>query len=225
MIPQGNRARFAGVLAAVAAVLALVALPGLASAHHGREAIADAGTIESFDQETGVLTIALTEGGTVSGLVTPRTHIHCDNGGHDGWSMGRRGRRHHLRHRLRHGRATASHDQGGEEEGEGGDRSESGDRHDESGSEDDHGEGAEQGEDDQESGDDDAPGHEGAPPAGGEGPSRGFDHAGGCTTEALTAGATVKFAVLTLVDGKAVYAVVGLPQPEGEEEGESEGES
>lgn len=104
MNPQGNRARLAGVLVAVAAAMALVALPGLASAHQGHDdSLADAGTIQSFDPGTGVLTIDLTEGGSVSGLVTPRTHIHCDNGRHRG--------RHGLRHHLRHG-ATASHDGG-----------------------------------------------------------------------------------------------------------------
>lgn len=203
MNPHGNRARLAGVLVAVAAALALVALPGVASAHHGHDSLADAGTIESFDQETGVLTIALTEGGAISGLVTPDTHIHCDNGWHRGM--------HGLRHHLRHGRATASHD---------GSEGEEGDRHDEPGSDDDHGEGVEPGGDD-EAGDDDAAGHDGAPPGHSEGPGRGFEHSDRCTTENLTPGTTVKFAVLTLVDGKAVFAVVGLPQPEGEEEDEA----
>lgn len=164
-----NRARLAGMLAAVAAAIALVALPGAAAAHHDHEGVADAGTIESFDQETGVLTIALTEGGSVSGLVTPRTHIHCD----EGWHFGRHG--------LRHGHhATASHDRG--EKGESGDHHEGGDE---------------------------PPGHAGTPPG------HDADHSGGCDTSDLTAGATVKFAVLMLVDGKAVYAVVGLPRPEG----------
>ena len=94
MNSNGNRTRLAGVLAAVAAALALVALPGLASAHHDHSPPADAGTIQSFDAGSGVLTIALTEGGSVSGLVTPRTHVVCDRGLH----RGRRGMRHHLRH-------------------------------------------------------------------------------------------------------------------------------
>ena len=207
MKSQGNKARLAGVLAAVAAVLALVALPGLASAHHGHDGLADAGTIESFDQETGMLTIALTEGGAVSGLVTPRTHIRCDNGRH----RGRHGLRHRRRHRLRHRRATASHDRGrgGESESQGEENHR-------------HGEGMEPGEDNHEAGD--PPGHDGTAPGRSEGPGQGAEHSDRCTTDDLTEGATVKFAVLTLVDGKAIYKVVGLPKPvaEGEEEGEPE---
>ena len=173
------------MLAAVAAVLALVALPGLASAHHGHDGLADAGTIESFDQETGVLTIALTEGGAVSGMVTPRTHIRCDNGRH-------RGRHGGLRHRLRRGRATASHDRGGE--GEENDR---------------HGKGVEPGEDNHEAGD--PPGHDGTAPGRSEGPGHGAEHSARCTTDDLTEGTTVKFADLVLVDGKAIFKLVALP--------------
>lgn len=99
---HGNRARLGVVLAAIVATTALVALPGIASARHGNDASASTGTIQSFDTESGVLTIALTEGGSVSGLVTPRTHIHCDNGRHRGQDELNHGRRH-----LRSG-ATAS---------------------------------------------------------------------------------------------------------------------
>jgi hypothetical protein len=207
MKSQGNKARLAGVLAAVAAVLALVALPGLASAHHGHDGLADAGTIESFDQETGMLTIALTEGGTVSGLVTRRTHIRCDNGRH----RGRHGLRHRRRHRLRHRRATASHERGRGSE-------------DESQGEESHrrGEDMEPGEDNPEAGD--PPGHDGTAPGRSEGPGGGAEHSNRCSTDDLSEGATVKFAALVLVDGKAIYKVVGLPKPaaEGEEEGEPE---
>jgi len=101
MNSHGNRARLGGVLVAVAAALALVVLPGLASGHRGPgDAPAPAGTISSFDEETGLLTIDLTAGGSVSGLVTPRTHVRCDNGRHRG--------RHGLRHRKRGHRASAS---------------------------------------------------------------------------------------------------------------------
>jgi hypothetical protein len=196
MNPHGNRTRLAGVLVAVAAVLALVALPGIASAHHDHDSLADAGTIQSFDPANGVLAIDLTEGGSVSGLVTPRTHIHCDNGRHRG--------RHGLRHHLRHD-ATASHDRGGEgEDNRGRGEEESGD---------DHGEGVEPGENNHENGDD-PPGHDGTAPGNSEGPGRGDDRSARCSTDDLIAGTTVKFAVLTLVDGKAIYSVVGLPEPE-----------
>jgi hypothetical protein len=130
MNPHDNRTRLAGVLVAVAAALALVALPGIASAHRGDDSLADAGTIQSFDPESGALTIHLTEGG-VSGLVTPRTHIHCDNGRHEG--------RHGLRHDLRQG-ATAS-DRGpgsGGDDGEG--EGEDNHRHGEEEPGDEHGE-------------------------------------------------------------------------------------
>jgi hypothetical protein len=43
--------------------------------HHG----APAGTIASFDADTGTLTIALTDGDSVSGEVTNRTRIRCED--------------------------------------------------------------------------------------------------------------------------------------------------
>jgi hypothetical protein len=208
MNSHGNRARLGGVLVAVAAVLALVALPGVASGHRNRDHAADAGTIQSFDPETGILTIDLTEGGSISGLVTPRTHIRCDNGRH----RGRHGLRHHLRHRLRG--ATASHDRGGE--------GEESHRNGEGEPGDDHGEaGTEPGEDSHESGDD-PPGHDGTAPGRSEGPGHGAEDSARCSTADLTAGETVKFAELVLVDGKAIYKVVALPKAEAEEGGESE---
>lgn len=200
MNPQGNRARLAGVLVAVAAALALVALPGLASAHHGDDGLADAGTIQSFDPGTGVLTIDLGSGGSVSGLVTPRTHIHCDNGRHHG--------RHGLHHRLRHG-ATASDRGPGRDDGAGEDNH----RHGEEEPGDDHGEAREPGEDNHANGDD-PPGHDGTAPGRSEDPGRGDEHGESCGTDDLTAGKTVKFADLALVDGKAIWSVVALPASE-----------
>lgn len=185
MNSHGNRARLGGILAALAAVVALVALPGVASGHRGHDDTADAGTIESFDPASGVLTIDLTEGGSVSGLVTPRTHIHCDNGRHEG--------RHGLRHNLRHG-ATAS-DSG---RGRGSDDS--------------------QGEDERGNGDD-PPGHDGTAPGRSEGPGQGDDRGESCGTADLTAGKAVEFADLVLVDGKATWRIVALPQSEEETAG------
>jgi hypothetical protein len=43
--------------------------------HHG----APAGTIAAFDADTGILTIALTDGDSVSGEVTRRTRIRCED--------------------------------------------------------------------------------------------------------------------------------------------------
>ncbi|HEY2335516.1 MAG TPA: hypothetical protein VGH58_10990 [Solirubrobacterales bacterium] len=185
---QGKRARLGGVLAAAVAALAMLALPGLASSHeHHHELAGNAGTVQSFDAETGVLVIALTEGGTVSGLVTPGTRIRC---GED------HGHRHGLDSR-RHGGAMASHDGSGDEhEGRGpGDEG--------------SGRGEEPGED--------APGHDGTPPGSGEEPGQGAEHADRCAGEDLVAGATVRVAELVLLDGKAVYAFVGLEQPAAEE--------
>jgi hypothetical protein len=206
MNSNGKRARLGGVLVAVAAVLALVALPGLASGHRGHSDPAPAGTIQSFDEETGVLTIDLTDGGSVSGLVTRRTHIRCDNGRH----RGRHGLRHHRRghgasaSRRGGSEAEDNHQQGGEEPGDdrGGQGLEPGD--------DRGGRGLKPGED-----------HH----AGGNGSPGHGDHHGRCTTAALTEGATVKIAELVLVDGKAIYKAVVLPQPApAEEEGEEETE-
>jgi len=60
------------------AALALLALAGPAAAHNGSKHGGDdgpAGTIASYDSESGVLTIDLAEGGSISGLVTSRTWI------------------------------------------------------------------------------------------------------------------------------------------------------
>ena len=203
MNSNGKRARLGGVLVAVAAVLALIALPGLASGHRGHSDPAPAGTIQSFDGETGALTIDLSDGGSVSGLVTRRTHIRCDNGRH----RGRRGLRHHRRghgasaSRRGGSEAEDNHQQGGEEPGDdrGGQGLEPGEDH--------GGRGLEPGEDHQ---------------AGGDSP--GGDHHGRCTTAALTAGATVKIAELVLIDGKAIYKAVVLPRQAPAEEGEEETE-
>lgn len=84
-------ARIAAQTLALAAV-AVLALSGVATAknhgHHGRDrhhhhhrhllmATPEAGKISSFDATTGKLTITLTEGETVTGLVTEDTEIKC----------------------------------------------------------------------------------------------------------------------------------------------------
>jgi len=185
MKSHGNRARLGGILAAAAAVLAMLALPGLAVSHD-RDRAGDAGAIQSFDPTSGVLVVDLADGGSVSGLVTPRTRIRCgeDHG------------RHHHRGRgrgddLRRGRgATASRHGSDDDNGNSGPGSESSGRDDEPG--------------------EDTPGHDGTPPGSSEDPGRGAEHSARCTSEDLVAGATVKVAELVLIDGKAIYALVGL---------------
>ena len=93
--------RIAGLLALALGAVALLAVSGVAVAkehgnddnghhgrhhdHHGRHhnrllEMREAGTISSFDASTGKLTIALLEGGTVTGLVTEGTEIKCEGG-------------------------------------------------------------------------------------------------------------------------------------------------
>ncbi len=91
--------RFAGLLALMLAAVALLAVSGVATAkdhgrddnghHHGRHHdhgrhngrhfdLREAGTVSSFDSASGKLTVALQEGGTVTGLVTDNTRIKCE---------------------------------------------------------------------------------------------------------------------------------------------------
>jgi hypothetical protein len=90
--------RIAGLLALALGAVALLALSGVAVAkdhgrddnggHHGRHhdhgrhhnhfEMREAGTISAFDATTGNLTIALLDGGTVTGLVTDDTQIKCE---------------------------------------------------------------------------------------------------------------------------------------------------
>jgi hypothetical protein len=89
--------RIAGLLALALGAVALLAVSGIAMAkdhgngdngnhgrhhHHGRDhnhfEMREAGTISSFDPSTGKLTIALVDGGTLSGLVTESTEIKCE---------------------------------------------------------------------------------------------------------------------------------------------------
>jgi hypothetical protein len=87
--------RIAGLLALALGAVALLAVSGAAMAkdhghddnggHHGRHhqhnhfrEMHEAGTISAFDATTGRLTIALTDGGSVTGLVTEETQIRCE---------------------------------------------------------------------------------------------------------------------------------------------------
>jgi hypothetical protein len=81
--PNGSRARRGILMTAALGAVAILALSGLALAHgrgdDHRHGGPDTGTIASFDSETGVLAIQLTGGDTVSGLVTRRTKIKCED--------------------------------------------------------------------------------------------------------------------------------------------------
>ena len=186
--PEGNRARLGAISLALAAALAMLALPALASSHGGPGGDhADAGTIQSFDVETGVLTIDLAAGGSVSGLVVPRTHIRCDRG---------RGHHHGLDRGKRRQRGAQASRRGGEAEP--GD-----DSRDPGRAPDNPVRGHEPGED--------PPGHDGTAPGHSEGPGQGAEHRHHrCGPDDLVAGATVKVAELVLFDGKAFYKLVGL---------------
>lgn len=74
---HGNRARLGGVLLAVGlGALALLALPALGIGKGGDGPRA-AGTVESFDRETGLLVVDLAKGRKIAGLVVRRTKIRC----------------------------------------------------------------------------------------------------------------------------------------------------
>lgn len=151
----------------------------------------NAGTIASFDAKTGRLTIALFGGDTVSGLVTGRTRIKCE----DEHSPD-------VTARGRHGEEEPGDDRGdhGEESGDdnGGHGEEPGDDHG------DHGE--EPGDDNR--GDNSGPGSSNS----GRGPSGHDDNGTGanCTTSDLIAGATVEEAGLELEHGSASFSEVEL---------------
>lgn len=127
--PRGNRYRAAGALSltlAIALLAAVGALAGIAVAkdgghhvekrhghHHGRHHHHQpSGTIQSFDPETGRLTIALLNGEAVSGLVTDRTRIKCEDEHSPDVSASSRNR---------HGEGESGDDQGGRGEEEPGD--------------------------------------------------------------------------------------------------------
>jgi hypothetical protein len=151
----------------------------------------NAGTIQSFNQETGKLTISLFGGDTISGLVTEGTEVECDDHSASVSSEG-------------DGSSSDHEEQSGDDEGE-----ESGDNEGEDSGEH-HGEEAgddDQGEDHGESGDDDQGEDHGGETGENDGP--GEQH-GNCTAADLTEGAVVKEAELSLSNGQAVFEKVEL---------------
>ena len=93
--PRRHRYRAAGALSlaiAMGLLAAVGALAGIAVAkdgghrvekrhghHHRHHHHQPSGTIQSFDAETGRLTIVLLNEETVSGLVTDRTRVRCED--------------------------------------------------------------------------------------------------------------------------------------------------
>src|ERR1700741_291287 len=129
MKAHGNRARFSGMLLAVAlAAIAILALPAIGFGEHSSDngnGPRPAGTVASFDADSGELIVNLADGGSISALVVPRTQVRCGEGAH------------HL-HEHGHHRATVSHrsedelgdDHGGHgEEASGNDQGENDDDH------------------------------------------------------------------------------------------------
>lgn len=185
-----NRARLGGVLLAAAlAAAAILALPGVGLGKNGHGP-RPAGTIESFDPETGELIVDLAKGETISGLVVRRTRIRC---GEDG----RRHRRRHRGRRRRSGKGAAASRRGDVERGD--DR---GAPEDEAG--DDRGiRGDEPG--------DDRGRRHGKP--GDEGDRGDSDRGDRCGVEDLVEGAVVIKAEIVLTHGNAFYRKIGLLPP------------
>lgn len=198
--PRRHRYRATGALSlaiAMGLLAAVGALAGIAVAkdgghrvekrhgHHGRHHHGQpSGTIQSFDAETGRLTIALPNEETVSGLVTDRTRIKCE----DEHAPDITASRTHLRH--------------GEEE-PGDDRS----GHGEEPGDDNGGHGEEPGDDN--GGDNSGPGNSNSA---GSWPSGHDDNGSGanCTTSDLIVGAVVTDAALEIEPGGATWDEVEL---------------
>jgi hypothetical protein len=152
----------------------------------------NAGTIASFDTESGKLTISLFGGETLSGLVTAGTEIECED--HSDASASSEG--------SGSGEVEPGDDNGGEGEVEPGDDSGGqGEVGDDRG-----GQGEEEPGDDN-GGDNSGPGSENS------GPGRGDDgqgDGGNCTTADLVPGAVVQEAELKVANGQATFEEVEL---------------
>jgi hypothetical protein len=193
--PQARRAR-AGLALVAAVALAMLAVAGIAAAkdgHHDRRKQRDenAGKIASFETTTGRLTISLFGGDTISGLVTDRTRIKCEDEHSPDVTV-----------HARHGEEEPGDDHGGHGEEPGDDN---GGHGEEPG--DDHGNHGELPGDDN-GGDNSGPGssHSGRGPSGHDDNGTGAD----CTTSDLIVGATVEEADLELEHGSATFDEVEL---------------
>jgi hypothetical protein len=139
-----NASRMLKLVVVVAALSALVvgSLAGLALARDGNRSAerhrghhhrhhhhgAPAGTIASFDADTGTLTIALSSGDSISGLVTNRTRIRCEDEHSPDITRFHRGEDESGDDRGGHGEEEPGDDRGGQGEEEPGDDRGDGDR-------------------------------------------------------------------------------------------------
>jgi hypothetical protein len=158
----------------------------------------NAGTITSFDSETGKLVINLFGGETISGLVDGGTEIKCED--HSGASASSEG--------SGSGETEPGDDNGGEVE-PGDDNGGQGEVGDDNG-----GQGEEEPGDDnggEEAGDDNG-GDNSGPGSENSGPGRGddMDEGGNCTTADLVPGAVVQEAELKVANGQATFEEVEL---------------
>jgi len=162
---KGRRAKLGSLVAVALGALAIFALPGLASARNGSDDSSDSSaTIQSFDQTSQTLVIALPDGQTVTGTVTRRTKIRCED-------------QHRHRHGG-HGRHGVRSREGESGDDNGGQGNEPGD--------DNGGQGNEQGDDN--GGDSSGPGPSHSGPSGHDDNGLGAN----CTTADLTPGAAVE---------------------------------
>jgi hypothetical protein len=76
---KGRRARLGTLLAVALGAISIFVLPGLASARGGSDDGDASATVKSFDQTTRTLVVDLPDGQSVSGLVTRRTKIRCED--------------------------------------------------------------------------------------------------------------------------------------------------
>ncbi|HET9154398.1 MAG TPA: hypothetical protein VFN85_09815 [Solirubrobacterales bacterium] len=144
----------------------------------------NAGTIASFDAETGKLVIDLFGGETVSGLVTEETEIKCeDNSGASASSEG-----------------SGSGEEAGDDNGGDAGQVEPGDDNGEEGAGDDNGS--------QEQSEEDNGGENSGP--GGESSGSDDGQASTCTTADLTPGAVVQEAELKVANGQPTFEKVEL---------------
>jgi len=182
---NGNRIWRGMALAAAIGAVAVLALSGLAAArggHHGdrHRSSSDTGTIAAFDSGSGVLAIKLTDGDTVTGLVSRRTRIRCEDE-----------RSPDLSTRARENESGDDNGGHGDEPG------------------DDHGNGVEADDDHGDNGiepGDDNGGGSGSGPSGHDDNGRGAN----CTASDLVVGSAVHEAELELRNGKAVWDEVEL---------------